>query len=1330
MKTQLPPLAGARGALLDKLTAEFGASVSADAPTLTNLGATLDNEGRHEDALTCYQAAIAHDGTLAITHYNMGNTLKNLGRPEEAQRAYEQALLLNPHFPEAHHNLAIIHQERGDLATAHRHIQSALEQRPDFPDALHTLGELFHAEEHFDEAIAAFRSALKTNPTARTWNSLGITYQSAEHDQMAEECYRQALACDPDHIHALNNLGAVCLSLGRPEEGIGHLRKLIGQVPDYADGHWNLACCLLACGRYREGWREYEWRRLKNSPIEERHQHLPPWDGTPLAGRSILLWCEQGFGDTFQFIRYAALVAEQGGEVFVECQTPAIRSMIERAAGVRRVIVRDEPVPPVDCQASLLSLPLLVGTTLENIPSSVPYLTVPAEHQERWTRLINSGGKLRVGLVWGGRQTLRNRRRSCRLADFAPLASLEGVAWYSLQVGEQAHEAASPPTGMRLRDLTPHIRDFSDTAALINCLDMVITIDTSVAHLAGALGKPVMLLLPVAADWRWLTERSDSPWYPTVRLFRQQNTGDWDDVILSLARELEAILWGQESPEAATCMEEGDQRREAEAWKEAYQCYLTALAHNPLHPCGHLRAGACLIFLNRPGEAEGYLRRAIELAPEDQDAHVNLAIALLATGNQREGWKEFEWRRRYITEPFPPIPELPPLKAGDRLEGSTILVHMEQGFGDMVQFIRHIPVLSGLGGRVILSAPRELERLFRSCPGVAQVVPHGAPLPAAHYQTLLMSLPHLLGDVTRPAPAVPPYLTPPQELVEEWRLRLEGLEGMKVGLAWQGRNMQKSGYRRALTPELLAPLLAVPGVTFVTLQPGELPPELAARNSVYDAAPFIGDFADTAALVVNLDVVISVDTAVAHLAGALGHPCWVALLFAPDWRWFPLDKGDTPWYPSLRLFRQKSPGDWPGVVNNLADALKGEALLLRAHAMGRAGRRQEAIELFREASAVPAIAHVALLNLGVYLHAVGRTTEGRDTLLRLVETNPAYTEAWQNLGLLHQALGDVSDAYVCFRRALTLRPDYPSARWNLGLLQLLLGQYHEGFKNLEARFHKLDAIPRRHTDLPRWQGEEITGKSLLVHAEQGYGDTIQFLRYIPMLAERGILVHVEVQDESLRELAQSVQGIQGVIVRGEPRPGVDLQIPLLSLPFACGTTLETIPPAPWCTPCPDKIAEWRRLVANGDALKIGIVWRGRPAPDHRRSIPERCLGPLFTIPGIRWFSLQVDEDESRPAAPPVQRGHLGRLASFSDTAACIAALDLVVTIDTAVAHLAGTIGKRTLLLLPFAPDWRWMLGRNDSPWYSAMTLFRQRQPEEWDEPISELAAVLRNMVCE
>lgn len=893
------------------------------ASALTNLGVLLDNDGRYAQAIASYRAALEHDPGMAVVYYNMGNSLRNMGDTARGVEAFREALRLKPDFPEAYHNLAVIHQELGELPEAICMIRQALELRPRYPAALHTLGELHQAQELYDDAIAAFTAALEANPdSARTWNSLGIVFQGLEQDERALACYRQALARVPAYPHALNNLGSVLLSLGRPAEGIMPLRRLIEADPGYSDGHWNLACCLLACGDFEEGWREYEWRFRKHSPVEERHCAIPRWDGKPCAGKTILFWGEQGLGDTIQFIRYASLPVQWGMRVMVECQTPSLRPLIEGMPGIARVIVRGEEVPAADFQAPMLSLPLLLADKGFSISSRVPYLATTPGCRRRWEDLLRESRGLRVGLVWGGRQTHRNRRRSCRLADFAPLASLTGITWFSLQVGDQAREAAAPPAGMQLVDLTPHIHDFADTAALLEQMDLVLTIDTSVAHLAGALGRPVRVLLPVGADWRWLTERDDSPWYPTMRLLRQGAPGDWSGVMAVLRDELTEITGGSSHVRGAAWMDAGDAHRLEEAWSDALKCYLRALAVDPLDPLARLRAGGCLIFLNRHDEAKTHLQRAAELTPDDPDAHLNLAIAHLATGCERAGWSEYEWRRRNISAPFPPIPELPPLGPGKRLDGTTLMVHTEQGFGDMLQFVRYLPRLAALGARVILSAPPELARLFRSCAGVERVIPHGEPLPAAHFQTLLLSLPLLLGEpFSRNAGSIP-YLAPPPHLADIWRRRLSGVRGMKVGLAWQGREMNKNGYRRALAVEQLSPLLGIPGCSFLTLQPNPCVAGQQLPQGILDTSAWLSDFADTAALIASLDLVISVDTSVAHLAGAMGKPCWVALLHSPDWRWFPMETNQCGWYPLLRLFRQEEPGDWDGVVNRVAAELQ------------------------------------------------------------------------------------------------------------------------------------------------------------------------------------------------------------------------------------------------------------------------------------------------------------------------------------------------------------------------------------------------------------------------
>ena len=1331
------PSAGDWQTVMDEVTKALAELLAESAASLSNRGASLDSQGCFQEALHCYQTAIARSGTSAIVHYNMGNTLKNLELSDQAKQAYQQALLLNPEIPEAYHNLAIILKEQGDFQEAYRQLQTALKLRPYFPEVLHTMGEIFLAEERFTDAISSLRTALADAPhESRIWNTLGIVYQCAERDLEAKECYQQALIHNPAHLHALNNMGAVCLSLGQPLEGIVYLRRLIALNPEYADGHWNLAGCLLAAGQYQEGWREYEWRWFKNNPIVARHQNIPLWDGRPLGGCRVLLWAEQGFGDTIQFIRYAAQVSALGGRVVLECQTDAIRQLCTSAEGVEQVVVRGEQLPQVDVQAPLLSLPGILGTSLADIPCTVPYLKIDPGRRQRWREWLAGDSGLRVGLVWGGRQTLRNRRRSCRLADFAPLAALDGVTFYSLQVGEQADEAAFPPAGMILRDPTHLINDFSDTAALIDCLDLVITIDTSVAHLAGSLGKPASVLLPTAADWRWLTERNDSPWYPTMTLFRQQQAGDWHDVMERLAGELAAILRGDTNAAAVNHMNNGDRFKDNEEWQAAFHCYLMALRHEPLHCHAHLRAGGTLMFLNRHEEALGYLQRAVALRPADPAPHITLALACLATGRYREGWREFEWRRHNISEPLPQIPELPPLKSGERLDGATILIHTEQGFGDQLQLVRYLPQLTALGAEVILSAPRELVRLFNCTYGHIRITTHGELLPAADYQTLLMSLPFLLADASTSVPAAVPYLAAPPQLLEIWSQRLAHLPGMKVGIAWQGRNMQKSGYGRALSLDRLAPLLAIPDVSFVTLQPCKLPAEALLSGTLHDMSPHITDFADTAALIANLDLVITVDTAVAHLAGALGHPCWVALLFSPDWRWFPLDQDTSSWYPSITLFRQGVPGDWSGVAKRLTDYLKEESLVRCGHGLGHQGLYPAAIDKFREAAALPSASCSTWLNLGIYLHAAGMTADGLAALKRATEIKLDYAEAWQNRGMLHQALGEMVEAYTCFRRALSIRPDYPAARWNLALLQLLLGDFDNGFRNFEQRFLKPGAPPQRHSDLPRWMGEDITGKTLLVHAEQGYGDTIQFLRYLPLLAGRGIKVVAELHDSALLALAKALPGVCSVFTRAEHRPPADVQIPIVSLPFACGTTLENIPAAPYYRPEEHKLERWWQLVGRPTGLKIGIVWSGSRVHKNNnfRSIPFTEFSRILNVSGVTFYSLQVGADALTHEDISVARIPLMDLTAhihdFSDTAAFIANLDLVISVDTSTAHLAGAVGKPTWVLLPFAPDWRWVLGRDDTPWYRDMRLFRQPQPGDWGSVISEIVLRLDKMVSE
>lgn len=394
-------------------------------------------------------------------------------------------------------------------------------------------GAALHELKRFDEAVACYEKAINITPLmGEAHNNLGNSLMALGRFSLAAESYSKAATILPLSPIPLAARATALQALGEVKDAETDCRQALKIDPSFPAAHWNLALNLLLQGDYQEGWKEYEWRWLKpdfTSPL--RHKNTPIWDGSQLHGRTILLHAEQGFGDAIQFVRYVPLVARCGGNIILECH-PQLVSLFNGVDGVKVVVPFGSPLPPFNCQAPLLSLPHIFGTTLQNVPSDCPYLTVSAECSKKWRSLMSAyKAHLRIGLVWAGK-SYPDPLRSCRLAELSPLAadSNSSTTFFSLQVGAGVEEIDTSCC-MKLIDLTSQIHDFADTAALVEQLDLVISIDTSVAHLAGALGKPVLLLLPYAPDWRWLLERSDSPWYPTMQIFRQKHSGGWSSVV-------------------------------------------------------------------------------------------------------------------------------------------------------------------------------------------------------------------------------------------------------------------------------------------------------------------------------------------------------------------------------------------------------------------------------------------------------------------------------------------------------------------------------------------------------------------------------------------------------------------------------------------------------------------------------------------------------------------------------------------------------------------------------------------------------------------------------
>ncbi len=340
---------------------------------------------------------------------------------------------------------------------------------------------------------------------------------------------------------------------GHAQEAIAACRQAIALNPDLAIAHSNLSLVLLTFGHFEEGWREHEWRLKCGPKFRPRLFHQGQWNGEDIAGKTILLYAEQGFGDAIQFARYAPLMADLGAKVVLECH-PELVQLFTSLRGIERLVAAGEPLPDFDFHCPVLSLPLAFERRLKIIPAQVPYISPGPQLIDQWKRRIGpKTDAFKAGIVWAGRPTHTNdRHRSMKLRQFAPLAGIEHLEFYSLQKGPATTEMASAPPGFRLYNFTSDLADFVDTAAMIANLDMIIAVDTAVAHLAGALGKNVWVMLPYAADWRWLRGRNDSPWYPTMRLFRQKSWGDWDGVVGEVRQALAAWVAQPESPQRSS----------------------------------------------------------------------------------------------------------------------------------------------------------------------------------------------------------------------------------------------------------------------------------------------------------------------------------------------------------------------------------------------------------------------------------------------------------------------------------------------------------------------------------------------------------------------------------------------------------------------------------------------------------------------------------------------------------------------------------------------------------------------------------------------------------
>ena len=521
-------------------------------PALHLLGMVAYHMGLHDVAVNLMGEAVKIRSNVAFYHKDLGNVFLSQERVDESILCYRNALRLDPNFVRAYYHLSIALTKKDLLDEAMQSLEIALKLKPDYPDALYQAGFILGGKNKPDEAIACFEKLLKVEP-ARTEAlfALGAALGSIDREDEAIDCYRKVLKIDPDHVYALNNLGFQLKEQGEIEQALDMYRKAIDIKPELTGPHWNLSHVFLLTGNFEAGWKEFEWRLKKTDwrMANLRPCKVPLWTGESFAGKTLYIHDEQGLGDTIQFVRYLPMVKALGGDIIFETQEPLI-GLLKNFPGIDRLIPRSsDGVLPTDMDfyMSLLSLPAILKTTLDTIPDTVPYLHADADKTGYWRERLPENG-FKVGIVWaGGPKNPNDQNRSCRLKQFESIADISGVRLIGIQKGMAAEQVRDFSPGMEVLNYGPELEDFTDTMGLIENLDLVIAVDTAVAHLAGAMGKPVWLVLTFAHHWPWLLNRTDSPWYPTMRIYRQAKKGGWALVFDRLGRDLQRQITERQS---------------------------------------------------------------------------------------------------------------------------------------------------------------------------------------------------------------------------------------------------------------------------------------------------------------------------------------------------------------------------------------------------------------------------------------------------------------------------------------------------------------------------------------------------------------------------------------------------------------------------------------------------------------------------------------------------------------------------------------------------------------------------------------------------------------
>ena len=1244
-----------------------------NAGALHVLGVVAKATGRIGLAIDSLRAAIAIDDRHAGLHFELAAALEKAGSLDAAVSEYLRAIDIWPDYQEAHLNAGALLDRLDRHAEALESCQSAVRLKDDCAIAWFNLGNVHRSLARFDQALAAFDRAIAIEPK-------------------------------------------------------------------FAQAHWNRGCCHLLLGNLGQGWEDYRWRGPAGEVVLDAYPQ-PLWRGEDLRGKTLLVHAEQGLGDEILFATCLPELIVQAERCVVVCE-PRLQPLLARSLPAAQVLgyTRRKDAAPaavagqIDLQIPAGSVPLYVRPTIESFPARQRFLVADPAARRNWQcRYEALGPGLKVGISWrAGGQPVDRRRRTTALAQWQGLFALSGVQFINLQYGDCVQELAEARSqlGLTIHDWpqADPLIDLDGFAAKVAALDLVISVGNATVHLAGALGKPTWALLPRVPGWRWGLHGHSSPWYPSVRLLRQTEAGDWTPVFAQAAHLLADLA---QRRSAGPIVAAGAPREAKSTAIPFGWSVITSAAPSPAErqPVAITRLSdlPALFVEARSAFAAGDLSRSETLCQQildhaPRDPH---ALHLLASIARQTGRTDLAIRS---------LERLLAVAPNDEKTYNTLgSIRLELGdvAGAASAFRRATELNPGY-----MAAINNLGHALQvqgDWPGAIDCYRRALELDANCFQAAF-NLAGAMAERQQLAAAEPLY-----------RRALELRPGNSAALAGLARALQHLGNFAAAIESYDAALLADPNLADIRadreLARLQMSGEVIVSATVGEANPD----ATVAAVPVAATLQDLIAAAVEHSnAGRNAEAEQLARQV------LQCDANHLVGQRILSICARRE-HKLDEAVAILQNALRQHPNSFLLHfdmgcTLNEMYRPQDAYAEFLNTIELHPKFQPAYINLGGILEQQERYEESLVWIRKALEINPDCHLSNYNMANSLRETGDVEQAIQYYRRAVEIRPSYARAAWNLGICYLHLGDFENGWPLFEQRTAAEEVMLDRHPQ-PRWDGSSLAGKSIVVHAEQGVGDEILFASCfgdVISQAERTTLIC----DPRLQRLfARSFP--QATVVAHTRRtdwspPALsdtfDFQVPAGSLPGHLRPTTDSFPQARgFLTPDPLQVAEWKsRFDALGTGLKIGISWRagGKPLERRKRTITLERWRDIFAAAGAHFINLQYsdstqDLDEARQQlGVTIHDWEQGDpLVDLDSYAAKLAALDLVISVGNATVHMAGAVGTPAWTLLPMVPSWRWMVRGQQSLWYPSVRLFRQPQRDQWQPVLDEIASMLAELIA-